>query len=54
MVSIDSDCHRAELLDRQMQLGLLIARRGWVEPRHVLNTRSIDAVREVVARKRAT
>ena len=44
-VAIDSDCHRAELLDRQMQLGLLTARRGWVEARHVLNTRPLAEVR---------
>jgi DNA polymerase (family 10) len=53
VVSIDSDCHRAELLDRQMRLGLLTARRGWVEARHVLNTRPIADVRAVIARKRA-
>ena len=53
-VAIDSDCHRAELLDRQMHLGILTARRGWVEPRHVLNTRSIDEVRAVIAAKRGS
>jgi DNA polymerase (family X) len=53
-VSIDSDCHRAELLDRQMDLGIMTARRGWVEPRHVLNTRPIDEVRATIARKRAS
>ncbi len=53
-IAIDSDCHRADQLDRQMSLGLVTARRGWVEPRHVLNARSIDVVREVIARKRAT
>jgi DNA polymerase (family 10) len=52
-VSIDSDSHRAELLERQMRLGIMTARRGWVEPRHVLNTRSLDDVRALVARKRA-
>ena len=51
-VSIDSDSHRAELVDRQMHLGVVTARRGWVEPRHVLNTRPIDAVRAVIAAKR--
>ena len=40
-VSIDSDCHRAEMLERQMDLGIVTARRGWVEPRHVLNTRPL-------------
>jgi DNA polymerase (family X) len=53
-VAIDSDCHRAEMLDRQMHLGILTARRGWVEPRHVLNTRSIDEVRAVIAAKRGS
>ena len=53
MISIDSDCHRAELLDRQMRMGVTTARRGWVERRHVINTRSIDAVRAIVAAKRS-
>jgi DNA polymerase (family X) len=49
---IDSDCHRARSLDRQMRLGVGTARRGWVEPRHVLNTRPIGDVLAFVARKR--
>lgn len=52
-VTIDSDCHRARLLDRQMAMGIGTARRGWVEPGHVLNTRPIEAVREFIAAKRA-
>jgi DNA polymerase (family 10) len=52
-VAIDSDCHRADLLDRQMRLGITTARRGWVEPGHVLNARPLDAVRALIARKRA-
>ena len=51
-LSIDSDCHRAEHLDRQMHLGVTTARRGWVEARHVVNTRPIAAIRDLVARKR--
>jgi len=50
---IDSDGHRADFLERQMELGLLTARRGWVEPRHVLNTRPIGEVRNVIAAKRS-
>lgn len=50
---IDSDCHRADFLERQMELGLLMARRGWVEPRHVLNTRPIGEVRNAIAAKRS-
>ena len=53
-VAIDSDCHRAEMLERQMHLGIVTARRGWVEPRHVLNARSLDEVRAVIAAKRGS
>ena len=49
---VDSDCHRAEALARQMRWGVGTARRGWAEPRHVLNTRSVDDVRSFVTRKR--
>jgi len=51
-VAIDSDCHRADMLDRQMALGVATARRGWVEPRHVVNTRPLAEVRAIIARKR--
>jgi DNA polymerase (family X) len=51
-VVIDSDCHRARSLDLQMRLGIGTARRGWVEPAQVLNTRPVDEVRDFVARKR--
>jgi DNA polymerase (family 10) len=52
-VAIDSDCHRADALGRQMRFGLGTARRGWVEPAHVLNARAVADVRAFVARKRA-
>jgi DNA polymerase (family 10) len=52
-VAVDSDCHRADWLQRQMQLGITTARRGWVEPCHVLNTKPIDEVRALIAAKRA-
>jgi DNA polymerase (family X) len=51
-LSIDSDCHRVEALGRQMRFGVGTARRGWVEPRHVLNTRRLADVREFIAAKR--
>ena len=51
-VVIDGDAHRAGALRRHMRFGVGTARRGWVEPRHVLNTRSVDAVRRFVAAKR--
>jgi DNA polymerase (family 10) len=52
MMAVDSDCHRADLLDTQMELGVATARRGWVERRHVVNTRPLDDVRAVIAAKR--
>jgi hypothetical protein len=36
-----------------MHLGLIIARRGWVEARHVANTRPLADLRALIARKRA-
>ncbi len=53
LLLVDSDCHRADMLDRQMYLGLVTARRGWAEPRHVLNTRPLTEVSAYIARKRA-
>jgi DNA polymerase (family 10) len=52
-IAVDSDCHRLEALSRQMRFGVGTARRGWLEPEHVLNTRSASDVRAFVARKRA-
>ena len=52
-VVIDSDCHRADALARQMQFGVGTARRGWVEPAHVLNTCGVQTVRQFIAKKRA-
>ena len=51
-VTIDSDCHRASLLDKQMRLGVGTARRGWVEARHVLNARPLSEVRRFIQTKR--
>jgi DNA polymerase (family 10) len=47
---VDSDCHHARLLDRQMLLGVGTARRGRVQPAHVINTRPLP---EALARLRA-
>ncbi|MEP7310101.1 MAG: PHP domain-containing protein [Acidobacteriota bacterium] len=51
-VTVDSDAHRTDALARQMGLGVATACRGWVEPRHVLNTRPLADVRAVIKRKR--
>ena len=50
-ITLNSDSHRAEVLDRQMDMGVMTARRGWVEARHVLNTRSLADARALLARK---
>jgi DNA polymerase (family X) len=52
-LTIDSDCHRVEALSRQMGFGVRLARRGWVEPHHVLNTRPLAEVKAFIAAKRA-
>jgi DNA polymerase (family 10) len=52
-IVVDSDCHRADALGRQMRFGIGTARRGWIEPGHVLNTRRIADVRAFVSAKRA-
>jgi DNA polymerase (family 10) len=50
-VTIDSDSHRAEMLGRQMDLGVATARRGWVEPKHVVNTRPAAELRALIKAK---
>jgi DNA polymerase (family 10) len=50
--TVDSDCHVARLLDRQMRFGVGTARRGWVERGSVLNTRPLAEVRAFLAAKR--
>jgi DNA polymerase (family 10) len=50
---IDSDCHRAGALRRNMTLGVGLARRGWIEPQAVLNTRpAVDVLAFVGAKRR--
>jgi DNA polymerase (family X) len=50
LLSIDSDAHRTEELE-YVRWGVDQARRGWVEPGHVLNTRSRDDLLAWVAGK---
>jgi len=53
MLAIDSDCHRADKLGRQMHLGVLTARRGWVEPSRVVNTRPVESLLAYLGAKRS-
>ncbi len=52
LLAIDSDAHRTEEL-AFLRWGVDQARRAWVEPRHVLNTRSLDELLAWVAAKPA-
>jgi DNA polymerase (family 10) len=52
LLTVDSDCHRASMLGLQMELGVTTARRGWVERRHVVNTRPLDELRALINAKR--
>lgn len=53
MIAVDSDCHVAERLSRQMAFGVGLARRAGLGPAQVLNTRDVGGVRGFVAAKRA-
>ena len=52
MLALGSGAQRARDLP-SMALGLTAARRGWAEPRHLLNTRPLQAVRQFLKRKSA-
>lgn len=51
-ILVDSDCHMAERLGRQMRFGVGLARRAGLTRHHVLNTREVAAVRAFVSAKR--
>jgi DNA polymerase (family 10) len=50
LLSVDSDAHRMEEF-LHLRWGVDQARRAWVEPQHVLNTRRLDALLDWVAAK---
>jgi DNA polymerase (family X) len=52
LVTIDSDCHFADRLGRQMLFGVGTARRGGVAAAQVLNTRPYEELRAFLKRKR--
>jgi DNA polymerase (family 10) len=51
-IAVDGDCHRADLLGRQMLFGVATACRGWIEPRHVINTMPLPDLRRWLTQKR--
>lgn len=48
--AISSDAHSKEQL-RYVRFGVLTARRGWLEKKHVLNTKSSKAIEKILAKK---
>jgi DNA polymerase (family 10) len=51
-VSVDGDCHRAELLGRHMEFAVRTARRGWVAATQVVNTLPLEGLRRRLTVKR--
>jgi DNA polymerase (family 10) len=51
-LTIDSDCHHAALMGRYMVFGVGTARRGWIEPSSVANTRPLDELLTMLRVKR--
>ena len=51
MLAISTDTHSLDQLD-QMAIGLGVARRAWLEPRHLLNCFSLKELTAWIARKR--
>lgn len=51
MISIGTDAHSVPQLE-QIRYGVVVARRGWLQAKDVLNTRPLPSVRKWLARKR--
>ena len=51
LVAIVTDAHAPSHL-RYLKIGLGLARRGWAKKEDVLNTRTVEEVKEFVKRKR--
>lgn len=52
-ILVDSDCHMADRLGRQMRFGVGLARRAALTKDQVLNTRDVSAIMAFVAAKRS-
>ena len=53
MLAISTDSHSLDQLD-QMAIGLGVARRAWLEPRHLLNSLALPKLLSWIGRKRRT
>ena len=54
MLALCTDSHSREDLSQNVRYGLGVARRAWVEPAHLLNTRPLAALTAWISRKRNT
>jgi DNA polymerase (family 10) len=52
MLALSTDTHSLDQLD-QMAIGLGVARRAWIEPRHLLNCLTLAQLLKWIARKRS-
>ena len=52
LLAINSDAHNPGALDT-ITLGVATARRGWAEPRHILNTLPADDLRARLKREKS-
>ena len=52
MLSIGPDAHRTAGLD-DTSIGVGVARKGWLGPNDVLNTRTADQLRELFEKRRS-
>ena len=52
MLCIDTDAHSVEELGGEIDYGMGVARRAWVEPKHVINCMKLGELTKFLARKR--
>ncbi|RME41908.1 MAG: PHP domain-containing protein, partial [Chloroflexi bacterium] len=50
LLSLGTDAHSTDGLD-MMPLGVAMARRGWAEPAHIINTRSLEDLLQLLSAK---
>jgi len=50
LIAISTDAHAALLMRGVMRYGVATARRGWLEPEDVVNTRELEEVLKMVKR----
>ncbi len=49
-ISVDPDAHSIESLE-DLEYGVAVARRGWLEAGHVVNAQPLERVREILLKR---